>query len=528
MLRIFLPLYLILAIFFIGFIATLSFLPEMAVSYILNLSEEDISKGSFYLVEQSLPDTGLEAQQQAIEKLQAHFGYPIKLLKVHDPLLDEADWKQILTGKMISIEIDEAEYDIKKTSYSDNAIAISFSESLSSNVHKTAQGTFYLLQKKLTAHPQDKWPEIMAELQTHFGIPIAITRFDQLDISPAEEQSLLNGRIIDLDHDESAFDHFTGKLKDSPYVLQAGPIKQPFTEITLFTTIGLSFIISRAIALFLWVRPLWKSMNELSLSADKFGQGKLTTRANVKPRAALGNLAKQFNAMADRVGSLIKGHRDLTNAISHELRTPLARMRFGINMLENADDNTKPRYLAGLNTDIDDLESLVNELLHYARFERNESLPGFEAIQLIPWLEAIIENARGYAGDLTLSCLKENIPTSITAQGAPRHLARVIHNLLRNAVRYSEQNIQVRLETNGTHIIIHVDDDGIGIPEVERERIFDAFARLDDSRSRQSGGHGLGLAIAKRIIEAHNGSITISNSPMTGARFTVTWPTSQP
>ncbi len=528
MLRIFLPLYLILAVFFIGFIAAVTVLPEVAVTYLIGMSEEDASKGTFYLVEQTIPDSGFEDQQQAIGQLQTHFGYPIKLLKPHDSALDESDWKHILSGDIITTEIDGAEYDIKKSPYSDHAIAISFSESLSSSVHKTAQGTFYLVQQELNKQPQEKWPGVIAELQTHFSLPIALTRFNELNISAAEKQSLLDGRIIDLDHDESAFDHYTAKLKNSPYVVQVGPIKQPFTATTLLTIIGLSFILSLALALFLWVRPLWKSMNELSRSADDFGQGELNARANVKPRAALGTLAKQFNAMAGRVSGLITGHRELTNAVSHELRTPLARMRFGLDMLENADDYTKPRYLAGLHTDIDDLENLVNELLHYARFERTESLPDLETIKLIPWLEDIIDNARGYAGELKISCIKNDIQPAFTAQAAPRHLARVIHNLLRNACRYSEQEIQVFLKTDQNNVIIHIDDDGIGIPESERERIFDAFARLDDSRNRQSGGHGLGLAIAKRIIEAHNGTITISNAPLGGARFTLIWPISQP
>ena len=520
MLRIFLPLYLILAVFFMGFIAAVNFLPEMAALYLLDVSEEDMSRGSFYLVEQSLPDSDFEEQLKSIEQLQTHFGYPIKLLKAHDPLLEEADWKRILTGGMISIEIDEAEYDIKTLANSDNAIAISFSESLSSSVHKTAQGTFHLIQKKLINHPQQQWPEIMAELQTHFGIPIAITRFDELDISPTEKQRLLNGRIIDLDHDESAFDYYTAKLNGSPYVLQAGPIKQPFTEITLLTTIGLSFILCLAIALSLWLRPLWKSMNELSRTANDFGEGKLDARADVKPRAALGKLAGQFNAMAEKVDRLISGQRDLTNAVSHELRTPIARMRFGLEMLSQNDQQASQRHLTGLNTDVDDLESLVNELLHYARFEQIDSLPDIENINVAEWLENIIENARGYAGDVSIT-LDNKLESPLNTQCSPHYLARVVHNLLRNASRYSQQQINVLLDIAGDEITICVDDDGIGIAQQDRQRAFEPFSRLDKSRNRQSGGHGLGLAIAKRIIEAHKGTISISDSPQGGARFTL-------
>lgn len=532
MFRIFLPLYLILIFFIIIFVGAVGFLPTLFLSSTMYKYEEQVTRGTFYLIEEELQGLNYSQQLQVIEKLQAQFGYPLRLVSPGDPLIDRERWEIVLSGQSIQLDIDDADYNIKKLRDSDAVIAISFSESEAENSHKQAKGTFYLIKEKLLNQPQEKWPAIIRELQGHFGVPIKLVKMDKLDHeiidaldNKAEmKQSFNLGKIIYFENDD--YDqYYAKKLEASPYVLQVGPIEAPFVALmSLIAGILFLFILGLAVALFLWIRPLWRSMNELSRTADDFGQGKLDSRAEIKSRSALSGLANQFNAMAERIGDLITGHRDLTNAVSHELRTPISRMRFGLEMLDKTDEKSRGSYLEGINMDVDDLEELVNELLHYARFEQSESLPSLETIEMIPWLEDIIDNARGYAGDLTINHLHNNVPTRLYSQCSPHYLTRVIHNLLRNACRYSQQQINVILDATESEIMIHVDDDGIGIPEQDRQRVFEPFYRLDKSRDRQSGGHGLGLAIAKRIMEAHDGSIVISDSPHGGARFTIAWP----
>ncbi len=537
MFRIFLPLYLILIFFIIIFVVTVTTLPSIFMSSTINQFEEQLTRGTFYLLEEELQGMDYQQQLKVIKELQPQFGYPLKLIKSDDPLIDEENYEIIVSGDAVQLDINNADYNFKKLPDSDIVMAVSFSDSETEESHKEAQGTFYLIRKKLLHHPQEKWPKILNELQTHFAFPMKLINPDNLEDelkekleSDAEMNRFFNsGKIIFFEND-NGHQHYISKLKGSPYALQVGPIKPPL--FALFSFIGgilFLFIIGLATAIFLWVRPLWRSMNELSRTADDFGQGKFQARADIKPKAALGNLAIQFNAMAERIGRLITGHRELTNAVSHELRTPIARMRFGLDMLQDssiADKNTQQRYIDGLTTDVDDLEGLVNELLHYARFEQSDPLDDLQTVEIIPWLESIIENARGYVGDLQINCIKKNIPVDKTARFSPRHMARVIHNLLRNASRYGKEKINVSLEIINTEITIHVDDDGTGVPQEDRDRVFEAFSRLDESRDRQSGGHGLGLAIAKRIIEAHKGEISVATSPSGGARFTISFPTS--
>lgn len=522
MLRIFLPLYIILAVFIISFAVGVIVLPEFLLAKTVAKTDEKMTKGTFYLIESELEGLSDEQQLLKIKQLQAHFGYSLQLLKAGDPFFDSDIWDNVMSNGFFSPDIDEEEYYLKKMKKSGRVIAISFSDSQSDTDHREAKGTFYLIQKKLSQFPQDQWAGQIKTMQPYFGMPISIKLISNLTLTPNKKNLLQSGKIIALDHETSQW-RFYGKLKDSVYVIQMGPFDQPITLPVLLSIIFGTFIFLLAVAIFLWIHPLWRSIKELSQSADSFGQGHLEARANVNRHAVLGIFACQFNAMADQISCLVTKHRDLTNAVSHELRTPIARMRFGMEMLENTDGTTKQRHLEGLNTDIDDLENLVNELLHYARFEQTESIADLEIVEMVAWLTDIIENAQGYTGHIEINFI-HNVSTTHSAQCNPHHLARVVHNLLRNACRYSQQKIHVILETDENNIIIKVDDDGIGIRKLDRQRIFEPFSRLDESRDRLSGGHGLGLAISKRIMSAHDGTIAICDSPQGGARFTISWP----
>ena len=188
----------------------------------------------------------------------------------------------------------------------------------------------------------------------------------------------------------------------------------------------------------------------------------MESRLQLPRRSALYELSQQFNAMAGRIQQLISGHRDLTNAVSHELRTPLARMRFGLEMLEqNTTTGKNQRYMNGLYQDIDELEELVGELLTYARFERNAPVGKQESIVLIPWLNTLQHQAQAYADNKLLQLNTEQCPDQQTIHCCPRDIARVLHNLLRNACRYAEHIVRITvIVDDGINILI--EDDGSG------------------------------------------------------------------
>jgi two-component system sensor kinase ParS len=174
--------------------------------------------------------------------------------------------------------------------------------------------------------------------------------------------------------------------------------------------------------------------------------------------------------------------------------------------------------------DLRELEDLVSELLTYARLEHPQIELVTEPVDTQNWLASAV-------GALALEAEANGIECHIAAGTVanidiePRFMARALLNLLRNAIYYAQHRVElnVQLFPDGAYQL-WVDDDGPGIPAIDRLRIFEPFTRLDESRNRATGGFGLGLAIVRRIAEWHRGTVMVVDSPLGGARFVIRWP----
>ncbi|HIO97663.1 MAG TPA: GHKL domain-containing protein [Leucothrix sp.] len=229
--------------------------------------------------------------------------------------------------------------------------------------------------------------------------------------------------------------------------------------------------------------------------------------------------------MAEHIEQLISSHKTLTNAVSHELRTPVSRLRFGLEMLEKTKSTEdKARYIASMNTDIEELDTMLAELLTYARMDRQEISLNIQPIVLSDWLEAQAQYWQSQCEDIKIKISHSGLSSKKVACMDHKLMTRVLHNLIQNACRYAKHEIQLRLEYKEGHFKLFVEDDGAGIPKQHYSTIFDPFTRVDDSRDRDSGGYGLGLAIVKQIIKAHQGKVSISQSnALGGANFLLEW-----
>jgi two-component system sensor histidine kinase RstB len=226
---------------------------------------------------------------------------------------------------------------------------------------------------------------------------------------------------------------------------------------------------------------------------------------------------------------LIATHRDLASAISHELRTPIARMRFALEMLSGTDERAeRERLWAMMDGDLDELDHLIDTSLTYARFEREAPEPHFSSVYFADWLADEVDAVRLLGRDLTITVDTSKLPKNLTVDLDRKAMPYALRNLLRNAFKYASKQILVSAElADDGRILVHVDDDGIGIPPEDRENVFSAFTRLDRSRDRATGGYGLGLAITRRVLELHGGNATADAAPLGGARFTLAWRASQ-
>lgn len=397
------------------------------------------------------------------------------------------------------------------------------------------RGTITLIEDELFRHPRQAWQFHIKALDEKFSYKLGIVERISLDnkLTASQVEKLDLGDIA-IDHDKDVMYH---RLRNSSKVLVVGPLSSRANperverlplelrlRLLTWSLIGVIF----AIALWFWVRPVWRDLESLRQTALDLGDGDFGARSPTARTQLFAPLAETLNTMAERVQQLIATHKELSCGISHELRTPIARMRFALEMLADTDDeNEKNRLRTLLDADLDELDQLIDTSLTYARFEREIPEAQYSSVRLADWLASEVDNLRllGRALDLTVDT--GGLPADLCVDLDRKAMPYALRNLLRNAFKYARQQVAVSAELADGVITLHVDDDGIGIPEDDREHIFSAFTRLDRSRDRATGGYGLGLAIARRVLELHGGTATASTSPLGGARLTLSWPAHQ-
>jgi signal transduction histidine kinase len=386
------------------------------------------------------------------------------------------------------------------------------------------RGTFHMVFVDLERVPQTQWDRHVDALQDQFGYPIDLKPPTETDLSVEEQSRVMEGRLVVKGDGEIFF----MRAGQSPYLLVMGPITDPeFDLVNIRILFWAALLLLMAIMTLIWALPFWRKLQRISTAAAAFGEGQFATRAQVPRRSALAPLADAFNRMADRIQELIHTQRELTNAVSHELRTPIARIRFSLEMLSSATRiGDRRRYAAEIAKDVEELDALVTESLTYARFDRGAPEIDWQPRPLSSWLHQVARTVlQGYR-EVELRITSHLPDPDQTVYLEPRFMGRALGNLLQNAAKYTDHRVEILLEAaeEAGRCCIHVDDDGEGIPPADRERVFHPFTRLDSSRSRSSGGHGLGLAIVRRVMDWHGGSVEVSDAPLGGARLTLCWP----
>jgi two-component system, OmpR family, sensor kinase len=269
-----------------------------------------------------------------------------------------------------------------------------------------------------------------------------------------------------------------------------------------------SFLLARSIA-----RPL----DKLSQAARALGEGDLEARAGVDRRDELGEVSRSFDEMAGRVSDLLRAEKELVANVSHELRTPLSRIRVALDIAVEGDAAAARDSLADIAGDLEELERLVDDILTAARLElgaaASRGIPPLrrELLAAATLLDEAAERFRQIHPERTLETSWSAALPSL--EGDPVLLRRVIDNLLDNARKYSETPIALSARAEESELVVEVVDRGIGIAPADLARVFEPFFRADRSRTRTTGGHGLGLALAARIVEAHGGHLTLASTP---------------
>ncbi|OTG90469.1 sensor histidine kinase BfmS [Acinetobacter sp. ANC 3813] len=373
--------------------------------------------------------------------------------------------------------------------------------------------------------------EYLEKIQHYFSYPMEIVDVKSLPLDSEQIGRLRLDHSIILYRDSASVRGTTISIvspipSSTSDVLVMGPVPlfnwMPFQLAAGITLLSL-FVLS--LGVYGLLVPMQRKLRAVNYALNKMKTGDMSVRLPIESTDEMGSLASSYNSMSDHIQRLIEAQRELMRAVSHELRTPVARIRFGMEMMADEDDyEYRQHQVEQIDKDIEALNNLIDEIMTYAKLEQGTPSLDIEQIILFEVLDQVVIETEALKTGKTLELQAPSITVVVDAER--RYLHRVVQNLVGNAVRYCEDKVLVSggIDVFG-NAYISVEDDGPGIPEDERSRVFDAFTRLDDSRTRASGGYGLGLSIVSRIAYWFGGTVTVDASPaLGGARFIMKWP----
>lgn len=360
------------------------------------------------------------------------------------------------------------------------------------------------------------WPE---------SNPIKLSLIDTAEMAlPAElEQTMDSGKPLVLESDSDVVLLFVVAESSQMLSLSTPAIESETSLAVVLTMLFYGAMISLVL---LWIYPLARRLLALGRTARAFGEGQLDKRVSTHERSFLFGIESEFNAMARRIQSLVADNKMLASAVSHDLRTPLARLRFGIDLLDEAkDEEVRAEYQLRLSNDLTAMENLVEVLLEYARLDKQLSDMPKTSVDLGELVNTSVESLNDMT-DIAITWNKT--AEQFITHAHARYVAMMINNLLQNAVNYGHSKAAVTLSKKRSSIVLSIEDDGPGIPEEARKEMLKPFIRgKREEAGASSKGYGMGLAIVSRIAQWHDAKFIVGeSSDLGGARFDIIFPAS--
>ena len=290
---------------------------------------------------------------------------------------------------------------------------------------------------------------------------------------------------------------------------------------------SVSGVVAGALALaVVWFRArgMTSPLREMVRATESMARGDFSRRVTVTSRDEIGTLARSFNLMASELAETDRVRRDLVANVSHKLRTPITALQAVLENLVDGVEPPDPETLRTMLAQVERLGRLVQQLLDLSRLESGGVPLDRRPFELAPMLDHALRETRLHAGAVRLTVSVE--PPHLTLDADSERLHQVVANLVENAVRHSppHSDVVVSARGSGNAVRIEVSDEGPGIPEADATRVFERFYRADSARSSDHGGAGLGLAIARWIVDLHNGEVHVESRSPHGCRMVVTIP----
>ncbi len=391
---------------------------------------------------------------------------------------------------------------------------------------RVVKGGFTIVADELARTEPAQRQSLIDRYQALFSFPIKIHR--EMPIPKSAAVRLAEGRRVAHYYKGYWEDYFAVPLKGTEDWVSFGPVL-PAAHVGVVKRLIVYGPIAMVYALIIWLLlwPVIKQHRALEQAALRIADSDWTSRVGEKTVPDMKRLARAFNLMAGKTERIIASQRMLLKSVSHELRTPLARLRFGIELFAEKNDPDERRdHMDNLSVDMEEMETLIDELLSYTRFEDQDAPKSLATLTVPDVLFSISSAELGVRpADVTVvqTDRLRQMARVVTLDEAAFQRAQA--NLVRNALTHARSKVLLDAWFKGDVLHVTVDDDGPGILDTLREKIFEPFVKLPPTGSKHTPkGTGLGLAIVKQAVERHGGQVRVSSSPLGGSRFETEWP----
>lgn len=483
---------------------------------------ESLVSGPLALLADLVSRQPMEQRDEWLASMASTLGMPLGLFPLDELSLDYFARARLQENRPVIESTEDGWRSLYQLPHSDWVLAAR----INSLNEMQLRGITEVLRSWLSGESDEVQAKRLRRVERQFQVPVGLYTTPPTDVDPIQATRLDAGEVVvRLETGLSAL-YIHARVGPDRW-LRIGPLPSfEAMPLSLALALLIMVLITLAGAIYLIVWSVEDRVGRLERAATRIAAGHLSSRVRVDGNDFLGRLGMALNGMAAQVQSLLRSQQEMIRAVSHELRTPVARIRFAVQMLEDLSrDDSARRQLEGIDEDIAELDRLIDEILTYAKLD-SENAQGVslktESLECRALAWRVVETLSLLHAHLTLS-VSEGEELEVEAE--PRYLQRALQNLVANACRHAESQVSVSVLREPRAVRFDVEDDGSGVPEKDRITIFKPFARLDDSRTRRSGGYGLGLSIVQKIMAWHGGNVVVDRSErLGGARFSLLLP----